>query len=143
MGEMSMRAYLDSCIVIYLIEGERSLSESIMQRLLPTTGVPPSVVISDLTRLECRVKPPRDADTALLAMYDAFFATPEYRQLALDTAVVDLATDLRAHLAVPTPDALHLAAAMVSGCEELWTNDARLSRAGVQTGSLRAVDPTT
>jgi uncharacterized protein len=39
------------------------------------------------------------------------------------------ATELRARFGLKTPDALHLACAEVSGCQEFWTNDDRLSRA--------------
>lgn len=41
----------------------------------------------------------------------------------------DLATELRARHGLKTPDALHLAAAIACGCNELWTNDGRLTRA--------------
>ena len=46
--------------------------------------------VSDLTRLECRVKPIRLGDASLLADYDAFFAAPDLLGLA------HARTDLRA-----------------------------------------------
>ena len=41
-----------------------------------------------------------------------------------------LAAHIRADHGLKTPDAIHLAAALESGCAELWTNDDRFVRAG-------------
>ena len=70
----------------------------------------------------------RDGDKALLAIYDAFFASVEVDILPLTTAVVDKATELRATLNVKTPDALHLAAAILAGAKAFWTADKALVR---------------
>jgi predicted nucleic acid-binding protein len=37
---------------------------------------------------------------------------------------------VRARFGLKPPDALHLACAQHHGCDELWTNDERLTRAG-------------
>ena len=63
------RVYLDSCVVIYLIQGPDSLSQSIRDALQPTTGSPTTVCISDLTRLECRVWPIKQRDHGLLNQF--------------------------------------------------------------------------
>jgi predicted nucleic acid-binding protein len=42
--------------------------------------------------------------------------------------VIDLATEIRANFGFTTPDAIHLAAAMVTKCDEFLTNDQRLQR---------------
>jgi uncharacterized protein len=42
--------------------------------------------------------------------------------------VIDRATDIRARYGFRTPDAIHLAAAVVSGCDVFLTNDYRLNR---------------
>ncbi|WP_437486225.1 PIN domain-containing protein [Sorangium sp. So ce1014] len=47
--------------------------------------------------------------------------------LPLSAAVFDHAAELRARYGLKTPDALHAAAAIVNGCDELWTNDRRLA----------------
>jgi hypothetical protein len=57
---------------------------------------------SQLSRLECRTKPMRDNDKALLAIYDTFFASVELSVLPIDMAVIDKATELRATLKVKT-----------------------------------------
>ena len=120
------RVYLDSCIVIYLIQAERPIRESIRRALLPANAPAPTACFSDLTRLECRVWPLRRGATELLDRFDRFFASTDLLKLQLTDAVYDLAARLRAKHSVKTPDALHLAAAIHWGCDEVWTNDARL-----------------
>lgn len=123
------RVYLDSCVVIYAVEGRDALRTVVRGKLLRTAQEPVGVVISDLTRLECRVWPKRRQNMTLLAQYDAFFMSPGMISAELSSRVFDLATDLRATHGLKTADALHLAAALSANCEELWTNDGRLGRA--------------
>jgi predicted nucleic acid-binding protein len=85
--------------------------------------------VSELTRLECRVGPMRDGDEPLLTQYGRFFALPSVARVPMTTEVFETATSLRAAHGIHTPDALHLAAAIVGGCDELWTNDDRLANA--------------
>lgn len=134
-----MRVYLDSCIVIYLVEGSAEIREQVSRLLLPPKDPIPEVVFTDLTRLECRVKPLAAGDSARLADYDEFFATPGYEKQPLGTRVFDLATELRARHGLKTPDALHLAAAIDARCDRFWTNDARLTAAAA--GRIRVLVP--
>lgn len=62
-------------------------------------------------------------------MYDSFFALSEVSTVGINRDVFDLATELRALHSIKTPDAIHLAAALISGCDEFWTNDKRLAKA--------------
>ena len=68
------------------------------------------VVVSRLSVLECRVKPLRDGDLALLKMYDDFFAAIHIVELSAE--VVDKATELRVRHGLKTPDALQAASAL-------------------------------
>jgi len=129
--------YLDSCVVIYLIEGPPAVHQAIASALRPSEGPAPDVFVSDLTRLECRVGPLRCADADLLRRYDAFFELPDVARVQMTTDVFDTATSLRASHAVKTPDALHVAAAVVGGCAEFWTNDDRLAAAAEGRLSVR------
>jgi predicted nucleic acid-binding protein len=123
------RVYLDACIVIYYIERNPALFSAIEASLFPTEGNGPLVAYSDLVCLECRVAPIRRGDQDLLARFDAFFRLGDRLKIGFETAVFDLATELRATQRLKTPDALHLAAAMHGGCDAFWTNDDRLRRA--------------
>ena len=87
-----------------------------------------SLVVSELTRLECRIKPIRNNDSALLEDYDRFFSEAASEIVPLSREVIDLATMIRSRSGVKTPDSIHVEAAVVSGCDVFLTNDHRLDR---------------
>jgi predicted nucleic acid-binding protein len=118
-----MRLYLDAAPVIYTVEQVASYAAAVDARLLDPDVV---AVASDLTRLECRVKPLKDGNADLLQDFDDFFATVEIVPLSRD--VIDRATEIRAQYGFKTPDSIHLAVAVVSGCDTCLTNDHRLDR---------------
>lgn len=118
-----MKIYLDSCIVIYLVELNPLYAATIEARM--QASAPARFCCTPLVRLECLVMPYRTNDTGLLGLYESFFKA----QTSLDLlpAIFDEAARLRAtHKGLKTPDALHLAAASHHGCTEFWTNDDRL-----------------
>jgi uncharacterized protein len=123
------RVYLDSCVVIYLIQGPEDLSNAVRDALREDDKEPPQVVISDLTRLECRVWPIRERAHELLGQFDELFESQDIEKTAIQTETFELATELRARHGTKTPDALHLAAAILARCTEFWTNDHRLRAA--------------
>ncbi len=118
-----MNIYLDSCIVIYLIEGSPPYHDAVETAL--RTHRPARTVISDLVRLECRIGPLRQGNQVMLERFERFFASAFIGPLT--STVYDLAAELRASHRFKTPDALHVAAALVHECEEFWTNDRRLT----------------
>src|SRR5205807_6755335 len=61
------------------------------------------LVVSDLTRMECRVKPMRERDLELLRDYDEFFSSTVAEVVPLSRAVIDLATEIRASHGFKTP----------------------------------------
>jgi predicted nucleic acid-binding protein len=120
--------YVDANVVIRLIEGDSAVRSPLEARLLPLRGTGRLLLTSRLTMLECRVKPLRANDAALLALYDAFFAGAEVEIIEITAAVVGKATEVRATLNVKTPDVLHLATAIVSGATTFLTGDRGLAR---------------
>jgi predicted nucleic acid-binding protein len=120
--------YLDSCIVIYLIEQPPAFGRRASARVAALLAAGDTLVVSDLTRLECRSHPLGAGDTVTLGHYDRFFAASVGHVAQLTTAVCDRATEIRGHQRFKTPDAIHLAAAVESGCQVFLTNDVRLSR---------------
>ena len=123
--------YADSCIVIYLIEGDFSRRERIAEYLLRFESVPNRIGFSDLTRMECLIHPVRERNVQLRSAYEEFFNGPCSDYILLSSEVFEKATELRAEYIVKTPDAIHLAAALVSRCDVFLTNDLRLNRVDV------------
>jgi predicted nucleic acid-binding protein len=122
-----MLIYLDSAILIYYLDGVGSFQARAANRLTTLRAAGDQVAVSDLTRLECRVKPIQLGDTLRLSKFDGFFGLPGVRMVPLTTAVYDQATVIRATHGIKTLDAIHLAAALEGGCDIFLTNDARLS----------------
>jgi predicted nucleic acid-binding protein len=122
-------------VLIYRLQSVESWRTRIANALAQTGE--PRLAVSELSRMECRIKPLREGDTSALARFDRFFTSPMITIVPLGRTVFDLATELRARHRIKTPDALHLAAALEAGCSEFWTNDRRLERAA--EGRLRVV----
>lgn len=135
---MAARIYWDSCAVIYRVENVAPWAQTI-ERWLGVLAPDVGVCVTDLTRMECRLAPVRMGNGELLQRCDDFFARPELVVAELTRGVFDLATHLRAKHRLHAPDALHLAAAIESGCDQFWTNDARLATAAAGHLAVRAL----
>ena len=123
-----MLIYFDSVIAIYLLDHTGSFQRRAAARLALLESAGDRIAVTDLTRLECRVKPLARGDAVKLAGFDVFFTRPDVLKVPLTTAVYERATLLRAGYNFKLGDSLHLAAAIENGCDSLLTNDARLSR---------------
>ena len=117
--------YLDTCLLIYLVEKHPRWGEPIA-RLVERFG-DEHFAISPLVKLEALVGPTKDGNPTLRASY--FTTSERIASLAMLEPVYLLAAELRAHFGLRTPDALHLACAQHHRCQALWTNDDRLARA--------------
>jgi predicted nucleic acid-binding protein len=71
-----------------------------------------------------------------LNQFDRFFSICTLIDMNRD--VFDMATKLRADSSLKTPDALHLATAILAGCSQFWTNDKKLVKAAGK--SLMVID---
>jgi hypothetical protein len=87
--------YLDSCCFIYLVEGEREW-RTVVERRLRDLEPTSRLVTSQLARLECRAKPTRDGNRALLARYDMLFGADRVAVVDVSADVIDRATAVRA-----------------------------------------------
>jgi predicted nucleic acid-binding protein len=117
--------YLDSCIVVYAVEDDGARGDAVRRRLAEAADA--VVAISPLVTLECLVEPLREENLGLHDHYVRAFK--QFRLLPLEPEHYVRAAELRARHGIRTPDALHLAAAQLYGCDQLWTNDNRLSSA--------------
>lgn len=122
-----MRVYLDACTIIYAHEGSQDLRDKIAV-WLDKAVIGGVVMTSSLSRLECRVKPLRDNDMGLLALYDGFFSRRSLLKLPIDDAVLDHAAAMRVAYRIRTPDAIHLASAKLAAADVFLTGDVDLQR---------------
>jgi predicted nucleic acid-binding protein len=120
-----VRVYIDSAPLIYLVEDVVPYAPTLESRLEAPDMIQ---VCSKLSRMECRGKPIRDRQDALLAAFDSYFADIIAEFIPLSRQVIDRATELRARYRFRTPDAIHLAAAIAGDCYLFLTNDHRLSQ---------------
>ena len=122
-----MLVYLDTNIVIYVVQRSESFREAAAARLRKFSEDRALFAASHLVRMECRVGPLAQQDEGALAGFDRFFARPDVRMLELTAATFDRAAVIRAKHGFHVVDALHLAAALEGGCDAFFTNDARLA----------------
>lgn len=126
---LSGLVYLDAQIVIYSVETHAdywSLLEPVWQAARSGRI---ELVSSELTLLETLVGPLRSGDTVLQTAYEQLFQSLELRLLTITPTVLREAARYRA--AAPTlrtPDALHAATAVISGCVLFLTNDSHFRR---------------
>ena len=126
-----MIAFLDASALIYLLEGEATWAGAVQRELqqLAEREATLSIALSRLSMLECRVGPQRRGDQESLDRFDAFFGQPELVWVELDTTVIELATRLRAHHGLRTPDALQAASCLQLGVAAVMlTGDADFQR---------------
>jgi predicted nucleic acid-binding protein len=122
-----MRIYCDSVILIYFLEVGGPFHPRAVARMAAMRAAGDVPAFSDLTRLECRVKPIKLGAVTVLADFDAFFARSDVSFIPITTAVFDRATVIRATRNYKLGDSLHLAAAVEAGCDRFLTHDLRLS----------------
>ncbi|MGE0881938.1 MAG: type II toxin-antitoxin system VapC family toxin [Blastocatellales bacterium] len=124
MGLTQPLIYLDSCIIIYLVEEHQLYRSPIEARLQHS---PDSVLAyTALSEMECLVIPIRNQQQAVIDKFRNWFQRANY--LAINRSIFEKAAQLRAdHPKLKTPDAIHLAAAQHHGCAEFWANDDRLN----------------
>lgn len=119
------KIYLDTCIVIYLVEKHADYASLITQRIHDHADA--EFCFSHLTVFESLVIPLRNQNSELVSLFRKFFA--KQTRLDLTEAVFESAAALRAsHPSLRTPDALHLSAAKYHGCTEFWTHEPKLER---------------
>jgi predicted nucleic acid-binding protein len=120
-----MILYLDTNIVIYAVEHNPIFGPKVQTRLAIARAAGDSIMISDLTRMECLVLPLRVGDVAMQHAYQGFFALTTV--VSITSAVCDRAALIRAASHFKPMDALQLAAAVEHGANVFLTNDTRLS----------------
>jgi len=125
LGLTPTRIYIDSCVVIYLVEEHRDFAPIVESLLEKAPDA--KLFISDLTVMESLVGPFRSGNKALEAKFNGWFAGITVLSLT-NEIFVDAARLRAANASLKTPDSLHLATATHYSCDEFWTNDGRLDK---------------
>lgn len=120
--------YLDTSPVIYSVEKVApyaALLDPLWDEMELGTI---QVISSELLLLESLVLPLKQNDTSLIADYERVLTNSDLLLVKVDAAVLRLAAQLRATTNLKTPDAIHAATALATGCTQFITNDSAFLR---------------
>jgi uncharacterized protein len=118
--------FLDTNIVIYLIERTPHFGAIAATRVQDLIVQGQRLLVSDLVRMECCVRPLRLNDAITLAAFNGYFDSDDVDVAAITAAVCNRAAVIRAKYHFRPMDSLHLATAVENGCTQFLTHDVRL-----------------
>jgi predicted nucleic acid-binding protein len=121
------RVYFDANIFIYLMEGYAAFGPALEEIHESLSRRETEVVTSELTLFEVLIAPFRAGDAKLAHAYREFIADSGAFTLVPTTRETYVTASLyRAQIFLPPPDAIHVATAVLSGCELVVSNDRSL-----------------
>jgi predicted nucleic acid-binding protein len=121
--------YLDANGFIYSIERIDPYRSILDTLWLTVSAGHVTIVTSELTLLEVLVKPLKVGDATTATLFRTVLKhTPDVQMLHITQSVLESAANLRATLGMKTPDAIHLATALLNGSKLFVTNDSAFRR---------------
>ena len=124
---LGRRVYLDTNLYIYLFEGLEEHRRPMADLAAEIDRRDIAVIASELIFTELLPRPVRDGRHELVEGYlELMQRTPRISLVPVDRRVILRAVHLRADFGLRSMDALHVATALVHGCETFLTNDERL-----------------
>src|SRR5579862_3532618 len=119
---------VDTMLFVYHFEEHSQFGPAAARLLQAAEHDQLRLVTSVLTLMEVLVVPKRERQEQLCRRYHELFASfPQLTVLPIDESIAEVASDLRSTYTLRTPEALHLATAIVAGAEAFVTEDRRLS----------------
>jgi predicted nucleic acid-binding protein len=115
--------YLDANPVIYSVEKHPVFGPLLQPVWQAAQSSPVEIVSSELVLLEVLVGPLKAGDSVLADTYEQLFQQPQTRLIPISLAVLREAARIRATTTLRTPDAVHAATALLTGCALFVTND--------------------
>lgn len=133
LGSGLRRVALDSNTLIYAVEQVQGFYPLVRPLFEQAEQGRVRFVASELLIAEVLVRPEREADAELLALYDLALgpgddATGWIETVPVSRAVLRRTARVRASYGLKTPDAIHAATALLAGVDEFVTNDAAFRR---------------
>ena len=143
MGKLSQllgpRVYLDTNIVIYIVEGYERYAPTLKALLAALDAGEIAAVTSELTLAEALVKPLRDQNATSSAAYRKFLRPRAPLQtLPVSRQILEAAAGIRATNSISLADAIHLASCVSAACDSFLTNDESLRAAALVNLKLLA-----
>lgn len=121
--------YMDTAPIIYFTEQREGYVDKMRAILTYVADGHMDSVTCAVTLPETLIKPLQNQDMPLVQLYrNLFYNTQGFNVLPVTVAIGERAAQLRAKYQLRTPDALHVATALDSGCEAFLTNDLGLRR---------------
>lgn len=126
--------YLDTNAIIAIIELRGGLNDAQRDLMKQIDEGAVAAVTSELTLMECLVKPLADKDAGMVRRYmELFSGQPALSVHPVTREVLLEGARSRAETGLKLPDAIHLATAKVAGCATLVSNDKRFASAWPRT----------
>ncbi len=121
--------YLDTSLYIYYFENHHTHAETVEKILTTALEKNQTLIASTLILTELLVAPLRDNNQQLIDVYNKLpLLLPNFDMRPITVDIATYAARLRAIYHVTTPDALHLATAILSNVTHFFTNDKKLTK---------------
>lgn len=119
------RLYLDANVIIYFLEENTDFWNKVEQVFQECEANNIQLLTSDITVCECLMRPYKDGNYALIALYEQFFqSTSKTVNIApVETSILLETPKIASDTKLKTIDAIHLATAEFYSCDALLTND--------------------
>lgn len=121
------RTYLDTNVFIYALEGEGKFVRDLTDLFTAIESAELPTVTCELTLAELLVKPFREKDAkGEQRCRESVLSRQGLTVVPIDVSILVESARLRAAVGLRLPDAIHIASALIAGCEVFLTNDRRL-----------------
>jgi len=123
------RLYIDTNVFIYLLEGEPRFAGPVAEIMAEADTCEITLVTSEVAICECMVGAHRRGDPDLIAQYEAFFdeAAQVLEIIPAGSGIMAQAPAIAGTLRLKILYALHVASALLAGCDGFLTNDAGIA----------------
>ncbi|MBD2773651.1 type II toxin-antitoxin system VapC family toxin [Iningainema tapete] len=131
MGQLNLpdsaRIYIDTLVVIYTIEVNPNYWQLVQPLWQKFQAGQIELITSELTLMESLVIPFRQSNANLIDTYEQLLLSSVLQLIPINQIILREAARLRAITpSLKTPDAIHAATAITSGCTQFITNDRQL-----------------